>query len=258
MSIDIHPTAIVDSGAKLEDGVKIGPYSQIGPDVHLGKRVIIDSNVVIDGNTSIGEDCHIFHSTVVGMPPQDLKYQGEPTRTVIDSGTIIREFVTVHRSTNLNDPTRIGKNCLLMAYVHVAHDCQIGDNVILANCVNLSGHISIEHHTSIGGMTPVHQFVKIGCFAFIGGLSRVTKDVAPYTLGAGAPYKTYGLNVVGLRRNNFSEDTIKQLKKVSKIFYYSHLNTTQAVNKIKREVQLIPEIQHFLEFVAESTRGIAK
>lgn len=258
MSVEIHPTAIVDSHAELEDGVKIGPYSQVGPDVHLGKGVIIDSNVIIDGNTSIGKNCHIFHSSVIGMAPQDLKYKGEPTLTVIDSNTIIREFVTVHRSTSLEHPTRIGKNCLLMAYVHVAHDCQIDDNVILANCVNLSGHIRIEHHASIGGMTPVHQFVKIGCFAFVGGLSRVTKDIAPYTLGAGSPYKTYSLNIVGLKRNNFSQETIAHLKKMVKLFYHSHLNTSQAVNKIKTTMELTPEIQHFLEFVSASKRGIAK
>jgi UDP-N-acetylglucosamine acyltransferase len=226
--------------------------------VHLAKGVIIDSNVVIEGNTFIGENSHIFHSSVIGMVPQDLKYKGEPTCTFIDSNTIIREFVTVHRSTSLERPTRVGKNCLLMAYVHIAHDCQIGDNVILANCVNLSGHVGIEPYASLGGMTPVHQFVKIGCFAFVGGLSRVTKDIAPYTLGAGSPYKTYTLNIVGLKRNNFSPATIASLKKVVKIFYYSHLNTTQAVNKIKSTMKLTPEVKHFLEFVSESKRGIAK
>ena len=258
MKNKIHPTAIVDKNAKIESDVVVGPYSIIGPGVKIGKGVIIASNVLIDGRTSIGNNCRIFHSAVIGTIPQDLKYKGENSEVIIGDGTTIREFVTINRSTSVDHPTKIGKNCLLMTYSHIAHDCHIGNNVILANCVNLGGHILIENNVSIGGMTPVHQFVKIGCYSFIGGFSRIAKDVAPYTKGTGIPYKSFELNSVGLIRNNFPEKTRSILKKLYKIFYSSHLNTTQAVNKIKDEIEMIDEVVHFLEFVKNSERGIAK
>lgn len=258
MTIKIHPTAIVDKNAEIEEDVVIGPFTIIGPEVKIKKGVQIASNVVVDGRTDIGNNCRIFHSAVIGTIPQDLKYKGENTKTIIGDGTIVREFVTINRSTSIDYPTKIGENCLLMTYVHVAHNCQIGNYVILANSVNLAGHVLIEDKASIGGMTPVHQFVRIGCYSFIGGFSRITQDVAPYTKGTGIPYKTIELNSVGLVRNNFPEKTRILLKKTYRIFYNSHLNTTQAVNKIKDEVEIIDEVAHFLEFVQNSKRGIAK
>ena len=258
MTPQIHPTAIVDKNAELGEDVEIGPFSIIGQEVKMGQGVKIASNVVIDGRTTIGDGCRVFHSAVIGTSPQDLKYNDENTETIIGYRTTIREFVTINRSTNLALPTKIGEDCLLMAYVHIAHNCQLGNNVILANCVNLSGHVYIEDHATIGGMTPVHQFVKIGCYSFIGGFSRVTQDVAPYTRGVGNPFKPIGLNSVGLIRNNFSEKTRSILKKVYKIFYNSHLNNTQAVNKIQDEIEMIDEVRHFLKFVKSSERGIAK
>ena len=258
MKTKIHPTAIINKNAKIESDVVIGPFSIIGPEVKIGKSVIIASNVLIDGRTSIGNNCRIFHSAVIGTIPQDLKYKGENSEVIIGDGTTIREFVTINRSTSMDHPTKIGENCLLMTYSHVAHDCDIGNHAILANCVNLAGHVLIENNASIGGMTPVHQFVKIGCFAFIGGFSRISKDVAPYTKGTGIPYKSYELNSIGLIRNNFSEKSMSILKKLYRIFYNSHLNTTQAINKINKEIEMIDEVEHFIDFVKNSKRGIAK
>ncbi|MBC8313755.1 MAG: acyl-ACP--UDP-N-acetylglucosamine O-acyltransferase [Candidatus Cloacimonetes bacterium] len=258
MRTKIHKTAIIHKDSQIDENVEIGPNTIIGSQVKIGKNVKIASNVLIDGKTTVGDGCKIFHSAVVGSEPQDLKYKGENTETVIGSGTIIREFVSVNRSTDFKNPTKIGNNCLLMAYVHCAHDCQLDDNVILANCVNLSGHIQIEKNVIIGGMTPIHQFVKIGCYAFVGGFSRVTQDVAPYLLGTGIPFKIVGLNSVGLKRNNFSKKKMKILKQMFKIFYLSDLNTSQAVSKIKNELEIIDEIKHFLDFVKASERGISK
>jgi UDP-N-acetylglucosamine acyltransferase len=254
----IHPTAIIDPKAQIGNDVEIGPFSIIGPKVILHDGVKISSNVVIDSRTTIGKGCRIFHSAVIGTEPQDLKYAGEDTAVEIGEYTVIREFATVNRSTNIDQPTRVGSHCLLMTYTHVAHDCQLGDRVIMANSANLAGHVSIEHHATIGGLTPVHQFVHIGCYSFIGGLSRVSQDVAPYTRGASIPYRTVGLNSVGLRRNNFSPETRAALKKLYKIFYNSNLNTTQALEKIMAEIEMINEVKHFIEFVENSERGIAK
>ena len=254
----IHPTAIVDPKAQLGNDIEIGPFAIIGPQVVLHDGVRIASNVVIDGRTTIGKGCRIFHSAVIGTEPQDLKYRGEDTAVEIGENTDIREFSTINRSTHVSNPTRVGNNSLLMIYTHVAHDCQLGDNVILANSVNLAGHVIIENNATVGGLTPVHQFVHIGCYSFIGGLSRVSQDVAPYTRGASVPYQTAGLNSVGLRRNKFSADTRRILKKLYKIFYNSSLNTTQAIEVIKSEIELIDEVKHFIEFVENSQRGIAK
>ncbi|MBN2018526.1 MAG: acyl-ACP--UDP-N-acetylglucosamine O-acyltransferase [Candidatus Cloacimonetes bacterium] len=258
MSQIIHPTAIVDKKAQLGNDVEIGPFSIIGPKVILYDGVKVASNVVIDGRTLIGKGCRIFHSAVIGTEPQDLKYAGEDTAVEIGEYTTIREFATVNRSTNVDHPTKVGNNCLLMTYTHVAHDCQIGDRVILANSVNLAGHVLIEHNATIGGITPIHQFVHIGCYSFIGGFSRVGQDIAPYTRGASVPYKTVGLNSIGLMRNNFSAETRSTLKKLYKIFYNSNLNTTQALEKIRAEVEMITEVKHFIEFVENSERGVAK
>ncbi len=254
----IHNTAIVNKKAKISDNVEIGPYSIIGPEVKIRSGVKIHSNVLLDGDTIIGKNCNIFHSAVIGTFPQDLKFSGEETQVIIGENTTIREFATINKSTHYDCPTKVGNNCLLMAYVHIAHNCQIGDNVILANCVNLAGHVTIESNAIIGGLTPIHQFVKIGCFSFIGGLSRINKDVAPYTRGASVPYKAIGLNSIGLKRKGFSRETRSELKKLYKIFYCSNLNTSQAIAKIRKEVSLIKEVKHFLKFVENSERGIAK
>lgn len=254
----IHNTALIHKNAQIASDVEIGPYTIIGANVKIGKGSKIRSHVVIDGRTNIGENCLIFPSAVIGTIPQDLKYSGEKTQVIIGSKTTIREFVTINLSTSIDQPTTVGNNCLLMAYVHVAHNCKLGDNVIMANAATLAGHVEVENNATIGGLTPVHQFVKIGCYSFIGGLSRVSKDVAPYTRGASIPYKTIGLNSIGLRRHNFSDETMQSLKKLYKIFYTSNLNTTQAIEKIEANIEPIYEVNHFVNFVKKSERGILK
>lgn len=254
----IHKTAIVDKKAQIAPDVEIGPYSIVGENVKLGSGVKIHSHVVLEGITNIGEKCEIFPSAVIGTIPQDLKYSGEKTQVNIGKNTTIREYVTINLSTSEEEPTQVGNNCLLMAYVHVAHNCLVGNNVILANAATLAGHVEVENNATIGGLTPVHQFSRIGCYAFVGGISRVSKDVAPYTRGASIPYKTIGLNSIGLRRNNFSKQTRKQLKKMYKIFYASNLNTAQAIEKISDDIEPIDEVNHFINFVKNSERGILK
>lgn len=254
----IDKTTIIKDGAQIDKDVEIGPYSIIGPNVKIAKDVKIHSHVVISGNATINRNTEIFRSATIGTIPQDLKFSGETTEAIIGKNTTIREFVTVNLSTSVDNPTKVGNDCLLMAYVHIAHDCNLGDNVILANAVNLAGHVVIENNAIIGGLTPVHQFVHIGCFAFIGGLSRVSKDVAPYTRGASVPYKTSGLNSIGLRRNKFPAKVRKKLKQAYKIFYKSNLNTRQALEKIKNDMEMSKEIQHFVDFIASSKRGVAK
>ncbi|MDD3643664.1 MAG: acyl-ACP--UDP-N-acetylglucosamine O-acyltransferase, partial [Candidatus Krumholzibacteria bacterium] len=189
MQTGVHGTAVINEEARLGEDVSIGPWSVIGPHVSIGDGTVVGSNVLIDGHTSIGSQNRIFHGAALGSPPQDLKYRGETTYTRIGDGNTIREFVTINAATGEGDATVVGSNCLLMAYVHIAHDCLIGDNVILANAVNLAGHVTIEEYAIVGGIVPVHQFARIGAHSFTGGGSRIAKDVPPYTKVVGNPPK---------------------------------------------------------------------
>ena len=200
----------------------------------------------------------LFHGAVVGTIPQDLKFKGEKTRLVIGEGTTIREYAMLNRGTAESGQTVIGKNCFLMAYTHVAHDCYLGDNVIMANSVNLAGHIEIGDYAIIGGVVPVHQFVKIGAHSMIGGGFRVQQDICPYALAGGYPLKVAGLNAVGLKRRGFSKESILLLEKTFKILFFSKLNTSQAVEKIKNEIEISEEVEIILDFIARSTRGMVK
>jgi len=255
---DIHSTAIVDNGAKIGINVKIGPYSIVGPHVEIGDNNILESNVLIDGHTTIGKNNHFYHSSVIGTVCQDLKYKGEPTRLVIGNNNRFREFVTVNCSATMDEDTTIGDNCFLMAYCHVAHNCHLGNNIIMANVSTLAGHITIDDFVTIGGLTAVHQFVKIGKYAFIGGLSGVKKDVPPYTRGEGMPFRPIGLNTVGLERKGFSNEVIEGIKEIYKIFYHPKYNVTQALEVAHQLKDLTPEQEYFLDFVRNSTRGICK
>ncbi len=255
---NIHSTAIISKNAIIGDNIEIGPYTIIKDKVTIRDDVFIQSNVLIEGRTVIGDGCQISHSAVIGTPPQDLKYKGADTEVIIGKDTIIREFVTINRATGEGGRTIVGDNCFLMAYVHIAHNCKLGNNVILANAVNLAGYVEIEDNAIVGGMTPVHQFVKIGTFAFVGGFSRVTQDIVPYTIGAGVPYRTVGLNTIGLKRNNFPEETINLLKKAVKIVFYSRLNTSQSIEKIEDTLEVKNELALFVNFIKSSKRGIAK
>ncbi len=255
---ELHPTAIVDRSAQLGENVRVGPYAVIEGNTVIGDGTVIGPQAYIAAGTRIGRNCRVFKGAVLGTVPQDLKYKGEDTLLEIGENTTIREFATLNRGTVESGTTRIGAHCLLMAYVHVAHDCEIGDNVILANAVNLAGHVKIEEWASVGGMTPVHQFVRIGCHAFVGGGYRVPKDIPPYILASGEPLQYSGLNSVGLRRRNFSSETLLLLKRVYKLIFRSGKNVSQALQTIEQEFQPTPEIQHIIEFIRASQRGIIR
>jgi UDP-N-acetylglucosamine acyltransferase len=252
----IHPTAIIDPSAELGEGVEVGPYAIIGPGVTIGDRTTIGPQVLVERDTAVGEECRIFKGAVLGTDPQDLKYNGEPTRLVVGDRTMIREFATLNRGTTASGITRVGSDCMLMAYVHVAHDCQIGDHVILSNAVNMAGHVTIQDWAIVGGMTPIHQFVRIGAHAFVGGGSRVAKDIPPYVKAAGSPVQLYGLNSVGLQRRGFSEEVRRELKRAYRLFFASTHNVAQALERAREELRAIPEVEVFLSFFESSERGV--
>ncbi len=254
----IHPTAIIDSSAQLGDNVSVGPHAIIEADTKIGDDVVIGANCLVAQYTELANEVKLFHGAVVGTVPQDLKFEGEKTRLVIGEKTVIREYVMLNRGTHDKLQTVIGSNCLLMAYSHIAHDCIVGDNVILANAVNIAGHVEIGDYAIIGGVVPVHQFVKIGAHTMIGGGFRVQQDVCPYALVAGYPLRVAGLNSIGLNRRGFPKETVKTLEKAFKILFFSRLNTSQAVEKIRSEVEIIPEVQEVLDFFKNSVRGVIK
>ncbi|HEX6925474.1 MAG TPA: acyl-ACP--UDP-N-acetylglucosamine O-acyltransferase [Longimicrobiaceae bacterium] len=253
----IHPTAIVDESAQIGEGVTIGPYSIVGPGVSIGPRTRIGPHVLIERDVTVGADCVFHKGAVIGTDPQDLKYDGEPTKLVIGDRTVIREYATLNRGTSALGRTTVGSDCLLMAYTHVAHDCQIGDRVILSNSVNMGGHVTIEDWAIVGGGTQIHQFVRIGCHAFVGGASAVRKDVPPFVKASGSPMQLYGLNTVGLQRRGFSEEVRRELKRAYRLFFASSYNTTQALARARDELRSLPEIETFLAFFEESGRGVS-
>ncbi len=255
----IHPTAIVAPEAQLAEGVEIGPYSIIGSDVVIGKNTVIGPHTVIDDYTRIGEGCRIFQFCSIGAPPQDLKFGGEKTRVVIGNFNTIREFVTIHRSTSADiGVTILGDHNLIMAYCHVAHNCKLGSHIIMSNVATLAGHIHVEDYAIISGLSGVHQFTRIGAHSFIGGASGVARDVPPYTLANGNHAKLFGLNLIGLQRRNFSEQTIKALKDAYKIVFRSDLLLEAALEKAQKEVEDLPEVRHFLAFIKNSERGVCR
>lgn len=253
----IHPTAVIAPGAKIGKNVVIEPYAVIhSPNVVLEDNVTIKSHAYIDGHTTIGEGTTIYPSASIGTKTQDLKFRGETTYVKIGKNCEIREFVTINSSCQEGSVVEVGDNCLIMAYCHVAHNCVVGNRVIMSNNATLAGHVTVEDNAIIGGMTPIHQFVRIGTFAMVGGLSRVTHDIPPYTLGAGIPYKFGGLNLVGLKRNQFPFQVRKELSKAFKILYRSGLHINKALNQIELEVEQLPEVQHFVRFCRETKRGL--
>ncbi len=252
----IHPSALVDSGAELGKGVQVGPWTIIGPGVRIGDGTHIASHVLIEQNTTVGADCRIHHGAVLGTGPQDLKYKGEETVLVVGDRTVLREYATLNRGTAYSRKTSVGDDCFLMAYSHVAHDCHIGNNVVLANAVNMAGHTTIEDWAIVGGLTAIHQFVRIGAHAFVGGASRTSQDVPPYTKAAGSPMKLYGLNSVGLDRRGFSLEVRQALKRAYRMVFQSTLPLTQALSKAEEEIQGFPEVGHFLSFIRNSKRGV--
>jgi UDP-N-acetylglucosamine acyltransferase len=257
--MNIHPTAIISPEATLAEGVEIGPYSVIGPDVHIGKHTIIGPHVVIESRTDIGEECRISQFASIGGAPQDLKFRGEPTRVVIGNHNTIREYVTINRATTADiGVTRIGDHNLLMAYCHVAHNCKLGDHIIMANAANLAGHIHVEDFAIIGGLTGIHQFTRIGAHCIIGGASAVTKDIPPYVMASGNYAKLYGLNMIGLKRRGFPDETIQALREAYRIVFRSSLLISAAIKKVEQEGKDLPEVRQFLDFIRKSERGICR
>jgi len=254
--VKIGKYAIVSPDAEIDAEVIIGPFTVIESDVQIGSGTVIDSNVLIAPGSRIGKNCHIFHGAVIGTVPQDLKFEGEYTTLNIGDHTTIREFCTINRGTKESGTTIVGSNCLLIAYVHIAHDCVIGNNVILANAVNTGGHVSIDDCAIVVGIVPIHQFVRIGKHSFIGGGFRVDKDVPPYILAAGQPLKYMNLNIVGLRRRNFSRELINKIKSVYKLIYQSNMNTSQALELLKNDQEQTPELKEIYQFIEKSNRGI--
>lgn len=252
----IHPQAIVDPGAQLGAGVSVGPWTLIGPGVRIGAGTTVASSVLIESNTVIGEACEIHKGAVLGTSPQDLKFDGEETYLVIGDRTVVREYATLNRGTSAAGRTAVGDDCLLMAYTHVAHDCQLGNHVILSNAVNMAGHVEIEDWAIVGGLTPIHQFVRVGMHAFVGGGSRISQDVIPYCRVAGSPPKLYGLNSVGLERRGFSQEARSRLKQAYRILFQSNLNISQGIARAREEVEATPEVDHFLGFIETSGRGV--
>ena len=259
MTSFIHETAIVAAGAQIGDGCRIGPFSIVGEDVVLGNRVRLDSHVVVDGKTTVGEETHVFPFVSIGLAPQDLKYGGEPTATEVGKRNQIREFVTIHRGTSGGGGlTKIGDDNLFMAQAHVAHDCQIGSEVIMANAATLAGHVEIADRANVGAYSGVHQFCRVGLEAFIGGYSVVVKVAPPYAVIQGNHAKCFGLNRVGMKRRGYSKDTIEKLHRAYHLLLSAKLNTTQAVEKIKAEITGSPEVDLLVDFIQTSNRGVVK
>ncbi|MBN2517156.1 MAG: acyl-ACP--UDP-N-acetylglucosamine O-acyltransferase [Deltaproteobacteria bacterium] len=257
--MNIHSTAVVSPEANLQEGIEIGPYSIIGPNVTIGKETVIGPHVVIEGNTEIGERCRIFQFVSIGAVPQDLKFDGKESKVIIGNNNTIREFATIHSATSADiGMTFLGDNNLIMAYCHVAHNCKLGNNIIMANAANLAGHIHVEDYAIIGGLSGVHQFTRIGCHSIIGGASAVVKDIPPYITVSGNRAKPYGLNLIGLKRRGFPEETIKALKKAYKITFRSSLLLSVAIERIKEEVEDLPEVRHFTNFIKNAKRGICR
>jgi UDP-N-acetylglucosamine acyltransferase len=257
--MSIHPTAIVDPKAELGNDVQVGPYAIIREDVSIGSGSEVGSHAVIEPFVSIGRDCRIFQFASIGATPQSLKFEGEKTYVKIGRGTIIREFVTIHRGTGFGGGiTEIGEQNFLMAYTHIAHDCKTGRMVVMANNATLAGHITIGDYATVGGLTAIHQFVKVGDYAFIGGKSAVVKDIPPFVIAAGDRARLHGMNTVGLKRHGFTQNTINELKKVYRIIFRIGLTRNEALERVKAEVEQIPEVVKFLEFILSSQRGITR
>ncbi len=255
---DIHPTAIIAAGAELDENVQVGPYSIVGAHVKIGKGARIMGHVYLDGWTTIGPNCAIFPFACIGSQTQDLKYKGGVTFVEIGENTTLREYVTVNSGTNEGDVTRVGARCHIMAYSHVAHQCIVGNNVIISNAGTLAGHVIVEDFAVIGGMGGVHQFVRVGRMCFFGACSKATQDIPPYMMADGNPATIHGLNTEGMRRHKVPEASQEILKKAHRIIFRQNLTVHQALAKIKAELPSCPELEHLTAFIASSERGIAR
>ena len=255
----IHPSAVIASGAELDHGVRVGPYAVIGPQVRIGRDSSIGPHSVIEGRTTIGCENQIFQFASVGAIPQDKKYQGEDSRLTIGDRNTIREFATLNTGTTGGGlVTRIGNDNLFMVYSHVGHDCQIGNNVILANCATLAGHVLLEDYVGVGGLAAIHQFSRVGESAYLGGGAMVSLDVPPYCVAQGDRARLFGLNLIGLKRRGFSEEQLNALKKAYRTLFADGLTLKEAVDRTRQEQASSPEVVHLTDFIASSQRGICR
>jgi len=255
----VHPTAVVDPSARIPESCRVGPYCVIGADVELGENCELMSHVVIQGPSKIGSNNRLFPFAALGIEPQDISYKGEPTRLEIGEHNVIREYVTINRGTNKGGGiTRLGSHILIMAYTHIGHDCQIGDHAMLVNAATLAGHVTVEEWAVVGAMCPVHQFVRVGAHAYVGGGTTVTQDVLPFSMTSAArDVHAYGLNKVGLQRRGFSEERIKKLHRAYRLLLAAKMNTSQALEKLKGESPS-EDVTYLIEFIEKSERGILK
>lgn len=258
--MSVHPTALVEAGAIVPESAKIGPYCTLGPDVILGEGCELVSHVVLDGRTKLGAGARVYSFAAVGVAPQDLKYGGEPTQVVIGEKTIIREYVTISRGTaGGGGVTRVGANCLIMAYTHIGHDSTIGNHCILANGATLAGHVTVEDYATVGALCPIHQFCRIGRHAFVGGGTTITQDVLPYSLtSAKRETHAYGLNRVGLERRGFTREQLRTLQHAYRMLLASKRNTTQALEVMRAEASASEDVQYLCRFIETSERGVLK
>jgi UDP-N-acetylglucosamine acyltransferase len=256
--IKIHSTAIIDSGAVIGEDCEIGPYSVIGKQVKIGKNTKVGAHTVIEGNTEIGENNNISHLVTIGTPPQDIGYRGEDTRVVIGNNNTIREYATIHRATTKQDRvTLIGNNNYLMSYSHIAHDCVLGSNIIMVNSATLGGHTTVGDFATLSAFIASHQFVRIGAYAIISGLTGLPKDIPPYMMASGSRASLYGLNLVGLRRNGFKREAITGLRKAYRIIWRESTTLNEGIRRVKDEIAPFPELDFLLDFLTSgSKRGI--
>lgn len=256
MSNRIHTSAVIDADARIGDNVTIGAGVIIGPRCTVGDGCVISTRAILEENVRLGQAVNIGVGSVLGGLPQDLKFKGEETWVEVGDRTTIREYSTINRGTSQSFKTTVGSDCFLMTYVHLAHDCHVGNGVIISNGTQLAGHVTIDDKAILSGLIAVHQFGKIGRYAFIGGMARVNKDVPPFVKAVGNPIKLYGLNSIGLQRNGFSTETILELKKAYRLFFRSELNIAQALETARKELAMGPEVRAFVDFVEDSQRGI--
>lgn len=252
----IHPTAEVHPSAELGVGVEVGAWTLVGPGVRIGDGTVLGPGVLVERNTELGAGCRVSKGAVLGSDPQDLKFAGEETWLRVGEGTVIREYCTLNRGTAASGETVVGNHCLLMAYTHVAHDCRLGNHVIISNATQMAGHVTVEDWVTLSGLVAIHQFVRIGTHAFVGGSSRIPQDVPPFVRVVGNPPRLYGLNTVGLERRGVPEETRRRLKQTYRILFQSRMNLGQALERAEAEVEPTPEVRHFLDFIRASERGI--
>jgi UDP-N-acetylglucosamine acyltransferase len=258
--VSIHPTALVEAGAVVPASASVGPYCTVGANVVLGESCELVSHIVLDGHARLGVGCRVYSFAAVGVAPQDLKYAGEPTAVEIGDRTVIRECVTISRGTaGGGGTTRLGSDCLIMAYAHIGHDSQIGDNCILANGATLAGHVTVEEWATVGALCPVHQYCRIGRHAYVGGGTTITQDVLPFSLtSAKRETHAYGLNKVGLERRGFTRDQLHALQHAYRLLLASKRNTSQALDALRAEASSCEEVAYLLRFVESSERGVLK